>query len=245
MNFPHYRVKPTDQQARRTPGARATPPFVLPVAAQTRITSAGALGRANPRKHGDFTMPQSRFLFLLCLVALALLPACGGNEHVLEPDYHFSLNVIETPSWFPDKEMQLEPGQQAVLDSRGKPNFMRIWWRPNGELITSRDLSGLKPEQIGEKLSNTQKSWIYTTDKIEVVFLRGGASYREQPLSEKIALVCQYGDPSHMSPPAVLDGQTHENWQWVEHGLQIEIVDGAEFSRSHFQGTGAGTYLLK
>jgi hypothetical protein len=164
---------------------------------------------------------------------------------MIEFDPRFSYNLVRTPPWFPDKKQKVGVAEQSILDSRGRPDFMRIWWRPDGELISSRDLAGLPPEQVAERLATSDKSWIYSRDNEEVIFLRAGASYRTHPLSEKTKLVCTYGDPSNISPPVVRDGQTHETWQWIEHGLQIEFVDGAELNRTHFKATGAGTYLLK
>lgn len=185
-------------------------------------------------------------LLLLALLAPALLAAgCGRNKKVIEIDDRFSYNIAKTPSWFPDPDKPLAAGEQDTYDRYGKPDFIRLWWRPDGSLIRSSDLAAEDPKSLAERLNTIPKSWLYLRDDKEVTFLRNGESYKEAPISETIKLICNYGDPSHRSVPVLRDGAMRETWQWIEHGIQIEMADGVEMKRTHFTGTGTGTYLLK
>src|SRR5689334_6910581 len=92
--------------------------------------------------------PSPRLFFhdvkiVLPLLALVLGTGCFSEKHIIEVNPHFSYNLIKTPLWFPDKKQKIGAAQQEILDSHGHPDFMRIYWRPDGTLITSRDLAGL------------------------------------------------------------------------------------------------------
>lgn len=196
--------------------------------------------------HGCWPRRFPRLLLVLPLAALlALAAGCGRNKKIIEIDDRFSFNVVRTPSWFPDPKKPLPTAEQDVYDRYGKPDFMRFWWRPDGSIIRSSDLAAEDQESLGEKLATIPKSWLYMREDKEIVFLRNGESYKEQPIAETTKLICNYGDPSNRTRPVVRHGVTYETWQWIEHGIQIELADGVELKRSHFQGTGAGTYLLK
>jgi hypothetical protein len=63
-------------------------------------------------------------------------------------------------------------------------------------------------------------------------------------MSEKLRLVCDYGDPSMKAPPKMSSrGQLRETWTWIDHGFIIDFLDDVEISRRHFGGTGEGTFL--
>lgn len=190
---------------------------------------------------------NSYFFFSRLLAAgLFLLLAAGcSTPQMIDLDYHFSMNVAKPPAGFPDKKLKLTAAESEVVARRGKPDFIRIWWRPDGSLIRSSDLAG-KGDTVGVILGAAKKSWIYMTDEKEaeeVLFV--GPGYKVRPLDEKIKLVCTYGDPSTRTPPIMRDGHMCETWLWIEHGLQLELQDGKEFSRSNFDAAGSGTYLGK
>lgn len=198
---------------------------------------------------------RRRWAALGALLLAATLGAagCARNKHVINIDYRYSMNVWPVEPWYPDpKATPLRPAEQAVFDQRGRPDYIRFWWRPDGALITTSDLSRDR-SRIGEKLGQIRQSWIFLDltrtegqeEGKEIVFNNAGTSYREQPLDELIALVCRYGDPNERKPPVMRNGQRHETWLWIEHGIQLHLVDGKVFERKAFQATGSGTYLLK
>lgn len=190
-----------------------------------------------------------RLRLFACLLAVAALCGCARNKNVLEFDPRFSMNLIKPPAEFPPKKAKLTPAESEALARLGKPDFIRVWWRPDGTPITSSDLSG-KRDQIPQMLSTNKKSWIYMSggeegEPIEVLFRGNGAGYTKRPVGETLKLICQYGDPSSKSVPVVRRGETYETWQWIEYGLQVELCEGHEVGRSRFAATGTGTYLGK
>ena len=187
----------------------------------------------------------------LSLAILALLASgCASIKYTYPINERFSMNVSPTPAWFSNPKNDLRAAEKEVLQRRGRPDFVRIWWNVTGSPITSSDLSG-QHEQIREMAKAAKKSWIYLTDAKgddkgeEVIFLRDGAAYRVKPLSDIFKLICQYGDPSSKSVPLMIDGTSHETWIWMEYGLQIELVEGQINQTKHFNATGKGTYILK
>ena len=192
-----------------------------------------------------YTKPKRslRFAALLLLAAVAVA-GCSRNEHRIEIDHRFSINVVKVPIWYPDPAMQLTPAQEEVRFRYGNPDYFHFWWRPDGSLITSSDLSG-RQHLANKELETIKTTWVYLREDFEIVFTRSGGGYGTIPITEKIRLICKYGDPGEKSPPKIRDGQTHEYWRWIEHGIQIHLVDGVEIDRTTFQGTGAGTYLGK
>ncbi|HOE97450.1 MAG TPA: hypothetical protein PLS90_04715 [Candidatus Sumerlaeota bacterium] len=184
------------------------------------------------------------------VLALALLlgglaaGGCSRNKYQIEIDRRFSMNLVRVPDWYPPANQPLGPAEADVLQRMGKPDFFRLWWREDGSLITSSDLSG-RIDQVPETLQVMQRSWLYPALEQEVLFLNDGQSYRVQPMSEVIKLVARYGDPSSRTPPVLRNGRMYETWQWIEYGLQIEMVDGLPGKVTHFPATGTGTYLGK
>jgi hypothetical protein len=181
----------------------------------------------------------------VCLCALLCLYGAGCNrKKVIKLDPRFSYNVVRVPSWFPEDEAQLSPAQREVLQRFGRPDFIRFWWNPEGTFIVSSDLAG-KQAEVPQMLHAAKQTWIYLTDRKTEVEFRG-ESYFPHPVTEKLALVCRYGDPSQKNPPKRgPDGRVRESWRWTDFGLLIDFIDDQEVSRKHFTPTGSGTVLLK
>ncbi len=183
-----------------------------------------------------------RFLPLLFILSLA---ACAREERAIEIDDRFSMNLARIPLWFPgegEERIALTATEEAVLREKGNPNFIRFWWRHDGSFITSSDLSG-KGELLPDMVGAMKKTWIYRYAEVEIEFLPQGG-YLEHPMSEKLKLVCDYGDPSMKAPPKMnKHGQLRETWTWIDHGFIIDFLDDVEVSRRHFGGTGEGTFL--
>ncbi|MBI1785173.1 hypothetical protein HYR69_08515 [Candidatus Sumerlaeota bacterium] len=217
-----------------------------------------------------FFRPLIFKLHLLAAVCvLAPLGGCRHNPNSIEIDNRFSYNVARVPSWYPPQAKvsfrrktasfltfglvsaappavsPLTPAEQDVMDRMGRPDFIHFWWTPDGTFITSSDLAG-KNLDIGEELKLTKRTWVYLKDKSEIEFHNDGSRYDVHPLTPKLELICTYGDPTQKTPPKPdKGGRMHETWEWLEHGLRIEFVDGVELKREFFHGTGRGTYLMK
>lgn len=192
---------------------------------------------------------MARPLVLACLLLFEIaLAGCQHEDRTIEIDDRFSMNVVRVPAWFPpppEEESGLTATEQAVIREKGAPNFIRFWWRTDGSFIRSSDLAG-KGEQIPDMMAQMKRTWIYRQAEIEVEFLPNGAGYLEHPMTEKLKLICDYGDPSEKSAPRpTKSGQTKETWTWIDHGMIVEFLDDVEVKRSHFGGTGEGTFLGK
>jgi hypothetical protein len=187
---------------------------------------------------------MSRRFFALMLPCLALALAAGcRHAKVIEFDDHFSFNVVKTPSWFPDKKQPLTDAQAEILFNMGRPDFLHFWWRPDGSLISSSDLTGMAPETLSEQLSTMDQSWIYLKEKKEIVFLNNGKSYQSRELSDLMDLVCNYGDPSSRSPAVMAEGRRRETLIWIDRGVKAVLEDGKVVDKSYFPGTGQGTIM--
>lgn len=181
---------------------------------------------------------------LLPLLLLTLVQGCQSDPKVIEIDPRFSYNVVKVPSWFPPAEQEMSPAEMEVIQRWGPPDYMRFWWRPDGEFIMSSDFSG-KQDQVVTMLEDATRSWIYYREKREVEFLPNGG-YREFPVTTQVDYLCKYGDPEHKSVPKIdAVGRKHETWRWIEYGEMVEFVDGEVARTSYFERTGSGTQLLK
>lgn len=198
----------------------------------------------------DKVLPKIRILSAglatLIFSALILTPGCQRAQ-VMQFDNGFSVNLIRVPHWFPGKKEVLSPAEADVFFRRGRPDFIRFWWRPDGSLVTSSDLTG-RTDNLGQTMSETPKSWIYLSEGEEVLFKAQGQSYEVQPLSPLMELVCQYGDPSNRTRPVMLaDGSMRETWQWYDYGIEVTLIDKKPVGepRHTLPATGMGTWIHK
>jgi hypothetical protein len=183
-------------------------------------------------------------LTALCLVLLLPALGCNRKQRVIEIDQRFSMNIVRVPSWFPPDEEPsgLTATEEAVIREKGRPDFIRFWWRHDGSFITSSDLLG-KVDVLPDMMESMKRTWIYRRQDLEIEFLPQGG-YLEHPMTEKLKLICDYGDPSVKGPlRPTRTGQYRETWTWYDHGLIIEFLDDIEVKRNHFTGTGEGTFL--
>ncbi len=188
-----------------------------------------------------------KFLLMAALATVLTLGVigCGRKGRIIELDPRFSMNLAKVPYWFPDPKVPMGPVENEVLERYGPPDFIRFWWREDGSMITSSDLSGRDRETIQGNLDNMKKSWIYVNNNIEVVFSPNRMSIREQPIDEITGLLCQWGDPGRRTHLQT-GGRNMETWIWVDHGWKATIENGRIVSKDRIgPGTGSGTYLLK
>jgi hypothetical protein len=187
----------------------------------------------------------ARLGWLSLLLAPLLAVGCSHAKYQYGLDDHFSMNMIRPPAWLGDPKADLKPAEKEVLQRRGRPDFIRVWWNSDGSLIRSSDLA-FRSDQVPQLIKAARKSWIYlgSGEKGEEVnFLRDGASYSAKELSEPIRLICEYGDPER-STPVMVNGEKRETWIWVDRGMKATLVDGKVDSTMEFsRGSGAGTYI--
>lgn len=203
---------------------------------------AGLIQDGSTRRFSHMTRAS---LLLFPPLLFALLCGCASEKHVIEIDDHFSMNIARVPFWFPgegDERVELTATEESVLREKGNPDFIRFWWRDDGSFITSSDLTG-RSEELPDLMTHMKKTWIYRRDAIEIEFLPTGG-YLEHPMTEKLKLICDYGDPSYKEGPRpTKTGEMKETWTWVGRGIIVGFLDDAEVSRHYFGGSGEGTFL--
>lgn len=194
----------------------------------------------------SFIFRRAGMLLVLGGLLASLASGCASDRYRYGFDSHFSLNVAPPPAWLTSAKAPLGPAEKEILSERGTPTFIHYVWKTDGSLIRSSDLSGHYGE-ADEMIKTIPKTWIYLDrDKgEEVIFSRGGASYKIRPLAETLMLICQHGDPSSRSDPFTVNGETHETWMWIESGLQVELAGDKVLNTKRFKGTGMGTDLMK
>jgi hypothetical protein len=188
----------------------------------------------------------ARTLVLTSAVVAALIVSGCAKRKVIEFDHRFSINLVRVPDWYPGEKDALTLAEQEVLQRKGRPTFIRFWWNDSGDIIHSSDLSGQRDE-LPQRMTTTKRTWIYWSprEQIEYEFLANGG-YVYHPVTERLGLICQYGDPGHKTVPKYDQaGRRGENWTWYDHGLVVELLDDNIMSRKNIQSTGAGTWLIK
>lgn len=190
---------------------------------------------------------------LLPLTAIVLLSGCESEPQTIEIDDRFSFNVAVVPHWYPREEEILTPSQLETIDKFGPPQFMRFWWRADGSFISSADLSGRDQKEIADEFARMRMTWVYldqmdmyvASSDMEMDFNSDGSVTRN-PLTQKLKLICLYGDPTWKSPTTTDDrGHERETWTWMDRGIIIDLSDGEIMRRRNFTGTGEGTWGLR
>ena len=191
--------------------------------------------------------------WLLPLAAIVLFTGCESEPRVIEIDDRYSYNVAVVPYWYPRPEEILSPSQLETIEKFGPPHFMRFWWRPDGSFITSSDLTGKDKAEVAEQFERMRMTWVYLDQRdmyvassdMEMDFNADGSVTRN-PVTQKLKLVCLYGDPSWKTPPSMDDrGHERESWTWIDHGIIIDLSDGEIMRKRNFTGTGQGTWGLR
>jgi len=146
---------------------------------------------------------MSRLLPLVALFALVCLTGCSekGEEAFLTLNKSHSVNLLELnddwPSPTPDE--MLSPQELDVYRELGRPDAMRLWYSKLGT-VEPRNKAMAELYHRGWEYAGYDRSWIYLTRDLEVVFIKGGAIDR-RPLTEKVKTIVRLGDPHDMKQP--------------------------------------------
>jgi hypothetical protein len=140
-----------------------------------------------------------------------MVAGCGSKKRThIKFDILFSVNVATPTKKWPN-EKRLSPIQLSVYQERGVPDYFRFWWDNEGSVKTR-----LEVDEIIRKREHRdmKQSWIYVNDDIEVLFLND-FNFETQPLSDKVKIICKYGDPESTR---VHEGSGTEVWQFYGDG---------------------------
>lgn len=206
-----------------------------------------------------FCMSGVRAGAIALAVATGLTAAgCQSERRVIEPDRYFSINVARVASWYPPSEESLTQAQIDVLVEHGRPVLFRFWWTPTGEFINGDDVHKRfrqgtydpdRNEELKKIMLGQRASWVFIKDnsrtihpeELEVIFSGDGVTWEERPLSQRLKLICIYGDPTDKSPIKMIGGLEREVWRWDDYGYAVTMLDGRITDVVSFPGFGPGT----
>lgn len=167
-------------------------------------------------------------VLLAVLSFVLLLAACGKEKQKLAPDPKFSINVMETPEFWPreDKDWPKDEEKRLIMEGTyaemGRPDFFRVIWTPDRRIMRQREMVEML-DQKGRGLNKAPElEWIYL-DKGKVVrFTRTEAQVRD--LDERLISLCRLGDPNDVKVRRDPDGRNVEIYTYYNTG-QILYFD--------------------
>ncbi|NQU42995.1 hypothetical protein HQ520_06905 [bacterium] len=164
--------------------------------------------------------------FLAVLGIAGLSMGCGlfrkepGIGYSMES--RFSVNVAMAQPGIPKDLERFPANQRHVLEERGVPDFIHLRWVPGKDVVEEGRVYHMKTAHRG-KLEPRDKSWIYLAKDLEVLF-EGETEFREEPLSDKMRVICEYGDPQDIRYNS--SGQTQiVNWRYYSEGIIFRFQD--------------------
>jgi len=182
----------------------------------------------------------SRGVILGALMAALLGLSCAKKQgYTFRRDYSVNLGVPQ-PGWPGNPVKTLSPAEQEVYALRGKPDFVRFWWKGRDDYATNLEV----PRDVTpETLASIRQSWVYLRQGDEVFFDTAVVS-RSEPISDRLKVVLEEGDPEDRRfLPGPL-GQEDEEWHYYSSGMVYRFREGklVDKKRQHDPITG---YLKK
>jgi len=184
------------------------------------------------------TLEYKRFAKAMRLAAwLALAAAITGfatcgMEPPVNVNPNFSYNLAVPDARWPRLNL-LSPAENEVYQKYGKPDYFRLWYNKQGDLVSGREAG---PIVRARKLRDLRRSWIYEDKKIEVKF-RSPAKSEEVPLSDQLQVLCLRGDPQERDPQ-IRNGILREMWTYFDKGEKYIFMDGRLAEKQLFKGVG-------
>lgn len=157
---------------------------------------------------------------------LLFLSGCQMGSVAFTLDSSFSFNVADVnPDWPVDLE-KLHPNEQEVFEDRGRPDYIHIFWSRREDIVDANEVERIT-RMSRKKTKNMPQGWIYLDDGEEVVFPVNDDPPEVRPLSDKLKLICEMGDPSPQNirnfPSST--GQRIETWHYVRRGAIFTFSD--------------------
>ncbi len=150
---------------------------------------------------------------------------CGEKKPEKLPltaDPIFSVNVIPVPAFWPrenfdwSEDENLRILEKSTYEEYGAPDYIRLVHTfdrrivREAELLKDVVLAGRRPKPIYE--------WIYMDRKLVLQF--NGPQVVEAPLTDKLKIVCEYGDPVAVRNFNV-DGIPLTSFYYYNHGKEF------------------------
>lgn len=169
---------------------------------------------------------------VVVVVICCTLIGCARNKLILFSS-DFSVNLAKPSANWPKAKL-LSPAEQGLLKEYGRPDFFRLCWSEDCELKSYMDV----PLNLLVKRGYKVISWIYINRGIEVI-LNGQSNYSVKPLSDKLKVLCQYGDPE--SRKVEMDKDLNcsvEVWQYYSAGKLFKFSGDKIISEQTFPRMG-------
>jgi len=157
--------------------------------------------------------------FLLFLIVGFWVSACQKRQEILL-NMSFSVNVAQPGPTFPKMENLVESKKQAY-DLYGRPDFIRLWWTRDGYPKRFLEVDRLL-NQEPQSIYALRHSWIYLDQEVEVIF-DSGKTFHEVPLTDKVRMLCRYGDPEDVKSLTSGEGTPEETWHYYSLGLILRF----------------------
>ena len=157
---------------------------------------------------------------LICLALLISATSCFKDRKIYL-DLNRSINVGRPGDDFPNVD-KLPANKREAYEIYGTPDLVRFWWNEEDRIYNYLEVD----RTMKQKMYEVPHSWIYVEEGIEAVFDDEDDSWHEVPLSDKLRVVCQYGDPEAQKTMSRGDeGPVRENWNYFSRGLILKFED--------------------
>ena len=166
-----------------------------------------------------YTLPTLALAAILMLSLLAAACSSAKKGYTFKPEFSVNVGTVD-PDW-PKKIEKLSLAEQEMLKMRGRPDWVRIWWMPNGEIV---DAMTVRRTNEGKR-EGKSLSWIYLEGNEEVVF-PDQTHFRALPLTDELRCVCELGDPQEIRRIPDSQGRLVEQWRYINRGRFITFVNG-------------------
>ena len=192
---------------------------------KNRYRTADFMNSTTPIFPGITRVPRALGPFAVFLVLL-VLSGCHKGNVAFTLDSTFSFNIADVnPDWPTDPEL-LHPNEQEVLEERGRPDYIHIFWSRRQDIVDAIEVERIW-RSTGKKTKEMPQGWIYLDDKEEVVFPVNEDTPEVRPLSDKLVVICEMGDPkpSNIRNFPSSTGKRTETWHYVRRGAIFTFCD--------------------
>lgn len=164
---------------------------------------------------------KTALALLVLLLLLAAASACSRNKPGYKIFPEVSVNVGKIDPGWPSDMSKLSLAEQEMIRLRGRPEFIHVWYIPGVEMVDKMTIRRLDPK------TNKQLSWVYLSRDEEIIFL-DQVNFEIRPLSHRIKLICQVGDPQEIRRLPDAEGRLVEQFRYYNLGRIVTFIDGMQ-----------------
>jgi len=173
------------------------------------------------------TNTAQRLIGRLAALALLLVAATGCfTKHLYDFDPNFSVNLMTPDEDWPDMD-KMRPAEIEVFEKYGEPDFFRPWYNRRGEIMNRWEAG---PRIRTKTVTDLRMSWIYEDRSVEIQF-KSPTQFVEVPLSDKLKVLCERGDPSEIAALTNPKDPAREAWTYFDVGEKYFFTEEGRFAR--------------